>query len=655
MSETFNPAANPLYTFDISGSVDGTSTSFNNYGEEDAYQYYASAGAGMFFENDAQPFNTDTFSASLMAIEVTFGESGNSLGFAGTLFSSLVMEDENDPLFFSSSWDGNEWSFDLDTGSLTNELTIGQTTFSLDEYDGIDLVSNENAFYVSLNGQVSFEGVLEEPIIVTVQDLQVGVNNYDSSPSLLFDIGSAISELGDQEFNLFDGALVIGLIDPTIGLSGRELVITSDGNIQFLEEQIDYTGLQITTSGQFQLDEVSAEDIEIFQNYLVLQSFSLQLEDGLQLESDLEMTLPAPADEHSGTGQLAMYRDENGQIIVDQAGLQFDLEERFELFGFGEFELTKLKAEVNPFEWDAAGVYANGNIYLDTHPDPVIEFGEAANFPNNAGIGIISADNQLDIQYNITGNVDFNFDLNFFSIAIESDISTASGSGFEILLSGEAGFNLEAVAASLNYGGIVITEEGLVDYGNITGGSISVADVVSLEVGQFIYEQNTTINLADTEEKSPEELQGSGDFDSEEVAANSVSVTEVLCFGPCPEVGGTNDGPALHLSINADPNNDSGGISGGVDKIMFYETTDGLRSLTIENAFIEIDSIFEMHASMNYVQDGNGGILLRAAAVGTFMDQVSALVAGKFSNLDGEISFGLFVAVETSAGIPIVP
>lgn len=656
VSDAFNPAANPLYTFDFSGNVDGTSTSFNNYGEqENDYQYYASAGSDLYFENLNESMNTDTFSASLMGIEVSFGESGNSVGFTGTLYSSLVMDDENAPLFFSSSWDGSEWSFDLDTGSLTNELTIGQTIFTLDEYDGIELVSNENAFYVSLKGQVSFEGVLEEPIIVTVQDLQVGVSDYDSSPSFLFDIGSAISELGAQEFNLFDGALVMELIDPTISLSGSELVIMSDGNLQFLEEQIDYTGLEITTSGQFQLDEVSAEDIEIFQNYLVLQSFSLQLEDGLQLESELEMTLPAPADEHSGTGQLVMYRDDNGQIVVDQAGLQFDLDERFDLFGFGEFELTQLKAEVNPFEWQAAGVFANGKIFLDTQPDPIIEFGEASNFPNNAGIGIVYSGNQLDVQYNITGNVDFNFDLNFFSIAIESDISTASGSGFEILLSGEAGFNLEAVAASLNYGGIVITEEGLVDYGNITGGSINVADVVSLEVGQFIYEQNTTINLADTEEKSPDELQDSGDFDSGEVAANSVSVTEVLCFGPCPEVGGTNEGPALHLSINADPNNDSGGISGGVDKIMFYETTDGLRSLTIENAFIEIDSIFEMHASMNYMQDGNGGILLRAAAVGTFMDQVSALVAGKFSNLDGEISFGLFVAISSQAGIPIVP
>ncbi|NBC65490.1 MAG: hypothetical protein GVY07_07545, partial [Bacteroidetes bacterium] len=511
------------------------------------------------------------------------------------------------------------------------------------------------------NGQVSFEGVLEEPIIVTVQDLQVGVNNYDSSPSLLFDIGSAMSELADQEFNLFDGALVIGLIDPTIGLSGRELVITSDGNLQFLEEQIDYTGLQITTSGQFQLDEVSAEDIEIFQNYLVLQSFSLQLEDGLQLESELEMTLPAPADEHSGTGQLVLYRDDNGQIIVDQAGLQFDLEERFELFGFGQFELTKLKAEVNPFEWDAAGVFANGKIFLDSEldptetdsPDPIIDFGQAANFPNDAGIGIVYAGNELDIQYNVTGNASFVFDLNFFKVDIEADVTTSSSSGFEILLNGSAGFNLEAVEAELSYTGIIITEEGLVDYGSISGGAVSIAGVISLEIGQFIYEQNTTINLADTEQKSPEELQGSGNF--EEVASNSIDVLEVLCFGSCPEVGGTNDAPALNFNIGAEVGEDCGSICGGVDKILFYETTD-VRSLTIENAHAGMQGIFEMHASINYVEDlQNGGILLRAAATGTFMEQVSALVAGKFSNLDGEISFGLFVAVETSAGIPIVP
>ncbi|WP_234567711.1 hypothetical protein [Rhodohalobacter sp. 614A] len=630
VSNFYNPATDPIFTFNLNGNVNGASS-------------------------------PDSFTAGLKGIEATFGNSGNSLSFAGYLASSLILEDENAPVFFNASWNDGEWGFDLDTGSMTNELRIGQATFSLNEYDGINIVSDGNSFYLNLDGQISLEEILDEPIVISISDLEVGVDNYQISPTIHFGIGSAISELGNQELSLLDGALVLGLIDPTIALTGRELSLSTDGNIQFLEEQIDYTGLQISTSGEFALDEITATDIEIFQDYLVLQSLGIQFEDGIRVESELEITLPAPANEYSSIGALNIYR-EDGQIVVDQTGLQFDLEERFPLLGFGEFELTKIKADIDPFEWSEAGVYANGNIYLDTQTnesdpqqaDPVIQFGEAANFPNNPGIGITYAGNQLDILYNITGNANFEYELSFFTIAVAADVNSSNDSGFEILLSGEAGLNMEQVEASLNYGGIRITEEGLVDFGNIQGGSITVADVATLQVGQFIYAENTTINLADTEEKSPEELQASGDFDSSEVETNSISVEEVLCFGPCQEVGGTNDGSALHLSIAANPNSDSGGISGGVDKILFYKTADGLTSLTIENAFIEIDSIFEMHASINYVQE-DGGVLLRAAATGTFMDQVSALVAGKFSNIGGEVSFGLFVAVQADAGVPIVP
>jgi len=598
----------------------------------------------------------DAFSASLTRIEASFG-SQNSVAFEGTLSSSLVMGDDDEPLAFQSAWGDNAWNFAIEAYQHDG-LTLGSTTFQFDDENPISLYADDESFYVSVNGQVSFENLLAEPVLVTVQDLVVGADNLQSNPSLLFDIGEITGELGDQQFGLFDNAVVFSLIDPAIGLDGRNLTITSDGNIGFLEQQIGYQDLMISTSGDISIGDVSVSAVNIFEDYLVMQSFGLNFENGIRVESELELTLPAPADEYTATGTLAIFRDESGEITVDQGGLQFDLEnERFELLEFGEFALTKVGVQIDPFEWENAGLFANGQIYLNTQPNPVLEFGEAANFPNNAGIGISYDGNQVQLQYNITGNPAFEYELSFFTIAVSADITGSSQNGFQITLDGQAGMNLESVEAELAYGGIIITEEGLVDYGNIQGGSISVAGVASLTVGQFIYQKDEngfSINLADTEEKGPEELQQNGDFSSGEVATNSVEVVELLCFGPCPEIGQDSDFEALSLSISADTGSESGGIQGGVDRVMFYRTSDGISSLTIENAFIEIDNIFEMSASINYVQ-ASEGVLLRAAATGNFGGTIGALVAGKFSNTGGEVSFGLFVAVETSAGIPIVP
>ncbi|TVR19193.1 MAG: hypothetical protein EA391_01175 [Balneolaceae bacterium] len=627
VSATYDASLEPIYTFDFSGSVPGS-------GE------------------------TDTFVANLLGIEATFGS--NSVSFAGTLGSSLVLEEDDDPLFFNAQWSSEGWSFLLDPGDTLDDLRLGQAVFSLDDHEGLALVSENDNFYLSVNGQVSFEDILDEPVSITVHDLQVGVTNYSSSPSLHFAIGQAVGDLGDQQFGFFDDAFLINLINPTVTLSGRELALATDGNIQFLNQQIDYTGLEITTAGHFNFNQISAGDIEIFEQYLVLQSIELTNDEGLQLTSDIKVTLPAPVEDYDAVGQLTMYRDESNQIQIDQIGLEFEVNERFDLLNFGEFELTQVAIEINPFDWIDTGVAANGNIYLGDDPDPVIEFGKSNNFPNQPGIGLSYGIGQsINVNYNITGNTSFDFDLHFFNIQIAADISSSASEGFELLLAGEAGMTLPSVDASLSYEGIRVTEEGLVDIGNITGGSIDVASIFSMEVGQFVFkadEAGFMIDLADTQERAPDELQEDGDFDSEEVATTRVEVTEIMCFGPCPEIGMDSDNAGLEISINADGGNESGGLSGGIHRVMFYNSADG-RALTVENLHVQLDDFFSMNASLNYVQEGQD-ILVRAAASASFNlagESIDAVVAGKFSTIGGQVSYGLFVAVQSDAGIPIVP
>lgn len=647
VGETYDPALEPLFTFSTSGQL-------------------ADASGPNAQQADAS--GPDTFSAGLLGIEASFGAT-TSLRFSGILESSLVMDDGDIPLFFRASWIANAWEFDVDPGSALDELHIGQASIQLDAHGGVSLVMDEDLFYVSINGQVSFEEALEAGAVIAVQELEVGVSGYQSqNPSLHFALGQASAELGALSFSLFEGALAMTLSNPSIVLAGREIAVSSDGSIAFLEQDIAFTGLQLSTAGSFALDEVSISEVPIFEDFLVLESFALAFGDeGVQVEAGLRASLPAPVQEYEATGILRLYRDQNNLVQVDNAGLIFEPENlSFELAGFGAFHLTKVMAAIDPFTMQEAGLYANGHITVpsaesESESDPVIFFGQAANFPDNYGIGIsrTAQNGQIEVGYNITGSAGFELDVSFFRIAVNVDMSASAGGEFKVMLSGQASFDMQSVDGSLDYSGIVITEEGLTEYGNISAGAITVAGVANLEIGQFVYEKNENgfeITLANTsdEEPDPEGLR-EGNYD--DVETGTITVIEALCFGPCNEFGGNSDTRAINITIGADPNNPTGGFGGGVDKILFYRTAEGLRSLTIENARLQLDDIFKMTASINYIQV-NSDVLLRAAATGEFDisgAKAKAIVAGKFANINNQVSFGLFVAVEAGAGIPIVP
>ncbi|MEX0662970.1 MAG: hypothetical protein WEA58_06300 [Balneolaceae bacterium] len=129
VGNSYNSEIEPLYTFDYSGST-------NNSDE------------------------TDVFAASLLGIEAAFGS--NSVSFAGTLRSSIVMQEDDDPLFFTASWSEEDWSFNIDPGDALSNIKLGQSIIAFDEEDPLTIVSDDEHFYLNINGQVSFEEMLEK-------------------------------------------------------------------------------------------------------------------------------------------------------------------------------------------------------------------------------------------------------------------------------------------------------------------------------------------------------------------------------------------------------------------------------------------------------------------------------------------------------------
>ncbi|MCC5907297.1 MAG: hypothetical protein JJU13_13885, partial [Balneolaceae bacterium] len=601
----------------------------------------------------------DAFNVSLTKIEASFGDQ-NSVGIEGTLRSSLIMNEGDESIAFDASWADGAWSFGIDDYD-PGELTLGSATFRLDQENPLSFHSDDDSLYVALNGQVSFQEVLADSIIVTVQDLKIGVTNYQVNPSLLFDVGEITGELSDQVITLFEGAVVLNLNGITVALIGRDLVLSSDGDLSFLDQTIGFEDFSLSTSApHISIGEISIDNpIQIISEYLVLTEFSFDFEDGIRVDAELTVSLPQPADIEDIVGNLSIYRNLGG-IQVETDGLQVSFDDKStDLGGFGQFHLTGLHVGIDPMNWQNSKIGANGNITIPSETDPVIFFGETGNIAESPGLSI---DLEGNVAFNITGNVAFDYEMSFFTIAVQAEMVAETG-GFEIELSGNASVNIPGVdsgeaengsGGSISYSGIRINQTGIIDRGRITGGSISVAGVASLEIGEFIYKQNETINLTNTDDKDPAELREGGDFDN--VETEELFVDELICMGNCIEFGGSNSGAALSLTING-ANSESGeAISGGVEKILFYRSGDNV-SLTIERAGLQIGENFSIFASINYEQ-GYDGFLLRAAAVGAFEYRdtaIKAAVAGKFANTGGQTSFGLFVAFEAGPGIPIVP
>ncbi|TVQ71552.1 MAG: hypothetical protein EA363_05695, partial [Balneolaceae bacterium] len=639
-STTFDPEADPLYTYSTSGNLEGDID--------------------------------DNFAASLMGIEATFGS--NAVRFSGTIFSSLVLEEGDDPIFFYAVWEEDSWDFSLNPGDALQDIRLGQAKLTLDGEDPFRIHADDSDFRVIMNGMVDFEEILGEPMLLTIKDLEVGVNSWRSNPSLHFALGEAIGELDDQHLNLFDSALIIVLQDPSITLSGRNLAVMSDGSIEFLERDIDFEGLMLSTDGGFSLGEASISNIQLAGEYVTLQSLTLAFGSGMRLTSEIGVKIPEPFDDYAedSTLLLEIYRSESGEIIVDSDGLIItpnQEEAKLALGEFGEVRLTRLRADLDPFNAQSAGLFANAVVAVNKgegEMKDVIFFGDDSNFVNEPGIGVsYTQETGVQISYNVTGNANFDVGVSFFMLSLSADITSSDQEAFLIELSGTADINLEAMSASLGYEGVLIDKTGVSNWGNISEvGPISVAGIATIEVGPFLREIDQSgfeIKITDTDEQDPQDLRGAADSGASTKTVSNV--IELVCFGPCPveDFSEEYSGPAINFSIDADGNSE-GGFSGGVESVFFYRTSAvdmslGDMSLVVEGFNISVDDIFSMTAGIEYVNVG-GEILLRAAATGNMNAggvSAGAVVAGKFSNIGGQVSYGLFVGVSANPGIPIVP
>ena len=612
---------------------------------------------------------TDEFTLHIDGIRLRLGGT-KGVQLCGTVESTLLA-DENDtpaPVFYTGEYTNGAWDASIDASEV-DSIPLGLTHFIPEENNPFTVNFSDDEFTIGLSGLFSFQDLVGEPLKVSVSDLLLGVKEVQTQPKLIFALGSAATTLPDQQLSLFDEAVVMNVLQPTVGIQGREVSFTASGDLQIMEQQVDYTGLKLSTATGFSIQQVNTQDVDLIEDYAALKSvgFPEDADGKLTFEATVGVTLPEPVGT-SADAAISISRDQQRVVRVDVQGPSFDLGEQatIALGNDIDFKLTKVAVDLNFRQPLKSGIYANGEVLFDGVSR--IQFGDDGDIYGKPGIGLESASTTVksyDVRYNATGNYEFNYNEGFFDITIRANAAVSDNRTFQVVLGGTAGVTIEGVGGALSYKGLTITKDGIVDRGqlDITGGAeLTLMEFAKLSIGSFQYltpdegANYLEIDLAKSGNTDPSELQNKAENNGG-VETEKIQVTRYLQFG-------TPGSKALDISFGGqNPDEEGGGgFGGGVEMVVFYQKYDpngnGGFFLSIDQANIKVGNNLDVTGSMQLETDGGGGVSLRAMLAGNFKSgptSAGAVVVGSFSNLNGQVRFGLFAGVSATPGIPIVP
>ena len=593
--------------------------------------------------------------------ETSFGITGS---MTSSLFSSEDGEDEeageNDAGFSSLPFQSlyevrealdSEWRFDFDLDQLQRDsISISHARLWLTE---IGAVASTEQFTVSMSGVISMPELLGDDFAITVNQLSLGTNGIA--------VGGVEVQADRQEFSLFGDRVLIGVdqVRPDYNSDSRVFILGIDGSLEVLKKKADFTNLRIGTDGSFGIDNLAIDlledDLDIIENHLVLTGllFNMNGEGQLQFLVDGEVTLPEP---FSQTSEFSVSITQTGrrdvEVAMEGLGFSFDEESRAKVH-FGDIAtlaLTGVDLAVDFQNVANTTIYASANLEIhDEDPEPggqpkLIMFGESGNIRDKYGLRYNYGDG---LSFQITsrptpGSRLFAFSAGFFSVEIET-LSMPETGGFAVEIGGKAGITLPGLEGRAEFEGFTIAREGIRDFGRFRGDGgleAKLMNVVTLSLGNFEYEKFDDPYILSI-------VDDADDPDPDDPAVIEIEVLEYLLV------------ENAKVTLNGKENGSAGAndaYGGSVERILFYRTVDGM-SLQIENAELTVPAA-SIEVSMTYYSMGSAGRSLSVAGKGQFgFDDtgVEIGVAGKISNINNELSFGLFVKAGVDPGIPVIP
>ncbi|GAB5519604.1 MAG: hypothetical protein RhofKO_18550 [Rhodothermales bacterium] len=436
-------------------------------------------------------------------------------------------------------------------------------------------------------------------------------------------------------------------------MSFERMIVGSDGSFSIGAGEVNL----LTAAGR--------EKIDILNDVFWINEMKIGLQsDNLLLTVGGEVELPLPKRKNQADQVVnAPYRmtiDAKGTESIGELTFNFDTDPvpqignnpytEVDLGQFGVIELTAAALDFNILQPSRANFYAAGGIHVKSKQQEGttaqtkdkngkhrwIPMGDPTAVRERPGFAYSTVDGfvlSLDAQ-GTKDNPLFTFEAGVFAIDLTTvvlpDISLSSPNfeTFEVELGGYASLNMSGLSGSFGYEGFKFNQDGVQDWGRPMGGfSLSVADVLSLEVGCFDYRfgEGGTVPL------SLSKPAASSDGTSQSTETETVNVTQYLKFG------GDCGGDALSLSMGE-------GFSASVQEVVYYEGAGGGNRLSIQGINMDLKAA-SLYANFNYENDGQGGFEIKVAGVGKIGDK-SLGALGKISTLNDKLSFGIFLAAQ---------
>jgi len=585
-------------------------------------------------EGDTQPVATETFAngdfeLAVRGVEMAFGQN-SEFKFSGDLSSSFLSnsDGESSILHFSSEYNSGNWNFTLDAAHLNpQELPVGNAKLIFQDIN----IESESGFDVVIDGRLKMPEIAGDNFEIGFNGLKVGTSGVSLQS------GSAD---GDHQIGLFGEDDNLTLNNPSLSIQNNHLQVASNGNLNILGQTFDFTGLQIGTDGTFQLGSGGGnlvdEDVNLMDEFLVLNSLDLSVQDSkVKLTAGLTATLPEPFE---STDEFSLTIDHSGNVT--SPGPSFSTGgQGVDLGGFANLILTDGGLSIQNIHDLNMTLFASADLVID---GKTIQFGTPGGV-DNYGIRYQTTENSL--EWRITDSPTFTFDAGILVMGITSlslTDSTASSFGVSMNTTGKPKLpGIEGPGISLK--NFTITTAGIGSMGEVVGGSFSLADVITFEIGQFEWGRNETIPLT---EHGGYQAKPNIEKISNNHQPSSIEVDEYLKFSQAID-----DGKAISITI-------PGGFRGEIQELFYYRNSDTFY-LKIEGVIINFTSMAQLTASMEYMSmNGGDDFRLLVAGGGSIGgplggDAVSFAALGAMSKIEDDFRFGIFVKLQ--ADIKIVP
>ncbi|MHC1737075.1 MAG: hypothetical protein AB9882_03595 [Ignavibacteriaceae bacterium] len=590
--------------------------------------------------NDETYFATVNIGSSatfkLSGFVASISNSNTNIRMCGDITADIFRDNSNQltPLHWFAVWQNGQFNFSFDLSHVPNMriplLFANFQPLSIGGNPSFNLEVSSSVFALTLSGILRIPSI-NDNFSVSFSGLRIS-NSGITIPSVSITAPSSM-----QNLNLFGAQFALRNLSASeraisFEYTNRTLFITLNGDISFFGNTSQFRGLRIGSNGSVSINQANliSNPFFIVQNYVGISRLSIG-SSGMRVDGFIK--LPKPADttrqafNFSVNSQGQVSGGTNISLVNENAGLGGGDQTEWN-FWIAKFDLTYARINLNFSNFRQSTLHVISDIYFMNDANKYIRLGYKQGGTPYPGLTVRFDGN---IQW---GNVQVsqslsNIDWEAIKINLtQANINNDAAGNFRLAVSGRLSIGLDGVSGGLNFNNLRISSSGGVENlgSSITGGVLSIANIVNLTVNNVGYSSSPTFIWV----KGGQFPQGNGGVAN--VDSQRIQVTSFFRF-------------AASISI-------TGIASGGIEEFLMYKTASST-NLTIRNANLSIPGVLTFRADLVYKRSGTGFYLLLGGK-GRIASRYEVKMIGKIAQSGGNTSFGVFVAA-TGLNITIPP